>query len=172
MKTKMITQSGLLLAIALAIQSLHLPTIITGSIINAVLITSAVYPGIWSSILIGCITPLAALGLGIVHPVTAPLVPVIMGANATLGIVFHLLRKRNNYIALFGAALAKYLVFYIALNYLIEILNMKFPAPMVAAFQLPQLLTAIIGGVIGVTVVKKLEKIDQKPEEDMTKTLT
>lgn len=172
MKTKTITQLGVLLAIALAIQSLHLPIFITGPAINAILIVAVVFPGVWGSVFIGCITPLVALTMGIVHPMTLPLVPVIMAANATLGLTFHLLRKRNDYIALTGAAISKYLVFYICLKYLIGILHIKFPAPILAAFQLPQLFTAIVGGVLGIAVIKHLEKRYQVPEEELPETLT
>lgn len=170
MKTKTITQLGLLLAIALGIQSLHLPTFITGPAINAILIVAVAFPGVLGSVLLGCITPLAAFLLGIVHPVTAPLIPVIIAGNATLGITFNLLRKRNDYIALTGAAIAKYLVFYICVNYLIGILNIKIPAPILAAFQLPQLITAITGGIFGVAIIKSLKKIYQLPHEDISNT--
>ncbi len=167
MKTKTITQLGLLLAIALAIQSLHLPTLVTGPAVNAVLIVSVVFPGILSSIFIGCLTPLAALVLGIIPPVTAPLVPVIMAANAALGITFYLFRKINDYFALTAAAFAKYFVFYLSVNYLIGILNIKIPAPVLAVFQLPQLFTALIGGILGVGIIKHLGKVHQAPEEDI-----
>lgn len=159
MKTKTITQLGLLLGIALSIQGLHLPTFVTGPAINAVLIVAVVFPSLMGSILIGCITPLAALVLGIVHPVTTPLVPVVMVANASLGITFYLLRKRNAYVALTAAALTKYFVFYISVNSLIGLLEIKLPAAIIAAFQLPQLFTALIGGVLGVGIIKHLEKI-------------
>lgn len=169
MKTKRITQLGALLAIALAIQSLHLPTFITGPVINAVLIVAVVYPGLPGSIIIGCITPLMALTMGIVHPIAAPLVPVIMAANATLGITFYLLRKRNDYLALVGAAAAKFFVFYLFINYLIGILGIKLPAPVLAAFQLPQLFTAIVGGFAALGVIKQLERIYKTSEEDVHK---
>ncbi len=160
MKTKTITQLGVLLAIALAIQSLHLPTFVTGPAINAVLIVSVVFPGVLGSIFIGCITPLAALVLGIIPPLTVPLVPVIMAANAALGITFYLLRKTNDYLALTAAAFTKYLVFYISINHLIGILNIKIPVPILAVFQLPQLFTAMIGGILGIGIIKHLEKVN------------
>lgn len=172
MTTKTITRLGLLLAIALAIQSLRLPTFFTGPAINAVLIIAVAVPGVLGSIFIGCVTPLAALAMGIVPPIAVPLVPVIMAANAALGITFNLLRKRNDYYALIGAAAAKYFVFYISVNYLLEILSIKIPAPVLAAFQLPQLFTALIGGVLGVSIIKYLEKLYETPEEDISETLT
>ena len=170
MKIKTITQTGVLLSITLAVQSLHLPTYITGSAINAVLIVAVVFPGIPGSVIIGCITPLVALTMGIIHPITTPLVPIIMAANTTLGITFYLLRKRNDYIALIGAALAKYFVFYLCVNYLIGVLNIKIPDPVLIAFQLPQLFTALIGGVIGVGITKQLNKTYRIPEEDTSNT--
>lgn len=167
-KTRTVARLGLLLAIALGIQSLHLPTFITGPAINAVLIVAVAFPSVWGSLFLGCITPLAAFFTGLVHPVTAPLVPVIMAANATLGITFYLLRKRNDYLALTGAAIAKYLVFHISVNYLVGILNIKIPAPILVAFQLPQLFTALIGGIFGVAIIKSLEKIYHTNQEKIS----
>lgn len=166
MKTRTLIHLGLLLAIALAIQSLHLPTFITGPVINAVLIVAVVFPGVLGSIVIGCITPLAAWVLGIINPIAAPVIPVIVAANATLGIIFYLLRERNNYLAVIGAALGKYFVFYVSLNFLFGIFNIRFPAPMLAAFQIPQLLTALVGGIVGLGIIKQLEKIYKLPQED------
>jgi len=161
MNTKIMTRTGVLLALCLAVQFLHLPIYITGPAVNAVLFTAAALSGTLSGIFIGCITPLAALLLGIVHPITMPLVPVIMTANAALVLVFGLLRSKNIYIAVLVSALVKYFVFYISLNYIIALLGIKIPPPLLAAFQAPQLLTALIGGGLGVAVIKYLESTFQ-----------
>ena len=149
-----------MLAIALSVQSLHLPTYITGPSINAVLIVATVFTGILGGLLIGCITPLVALTMGIVHPIVIPLVPVIVIANCTLVVTFYLLKNKNHYIALIAASFAKFFVFYIALNYLIKFFDLKIPALMLVAFQLPQLLTALVGGVVGVVVARYLQKVE------------
>lgn len=162
MNTKTITQTGVLLALALAVQFLHLPTYLTGPAVNAVLYTAAGLGGILSGIFICCITPLAALILGVVHPLTMLLVPVIMTANSALVLVFGLLRSKNIFLAVLASALVKYFVFYFTINYLITRLGIKIPLPVAAAFQLPQLVTALIGGALGAAVIKYMETTYQK----------
>ena len=163
--TKTLTRTGVLLAIAVSVQSLHLPTYITGPSINAVLIVAAIFTGILGGSFIGCITPLMALTMGIVHPVAVPLVPVIMIANCTLVVTFYLLKNNNHYIALIAASFAKFFVFYIALNYLIKFIDLNIPAPMLVAFQLPQLVTALVGGLAGVAIAKYLERVEYLREQ-------
>jgi len=162
LNTKTITQTGLLLGVALAVQSFHLPTYITGPAINAVLIVAAVFPGILGGVFLGCLTPLAALMMGIVHPIAVPLVPVIMAANTILVTVFYFLRRKNEYVALLAAAFSKYLIFYISVNYLLSLFGIKIPIPLLTAFQLPQLFTALVGGGIGMVIIKYLEKVHQQ----------
>ncbi len=166
MNTRAVAQTGVLLAVALAVQTFHLPPLITGPAINAVLIVSAAVSGMLSGILIGCITPIMALALGVVHPISAPLVPVIIAANATLVAVFSVLSKKNQYVAFIVAAGAKFSVFYVAINFLLKLLQIKLPVAMLAGFQLPQLITALVGGMIGVAVIKYLETY-QKHKEDI-----
>ncbi|NPV27460.1 MAG: ECF transporter S component [Firmicutes bacterium] len=153
-----ITRTGVLLAIALTVQLMHLPTYFTGPAINAVLILAGIFVGITGGVLIGCITPGVALMMGIIPPVVAPLVPVIMLANATLVVVFKLLSQTNQYVALTAAALAKYTIFFLAINYLLQYFNIKLPPPALLAFQLPQLYTALAGGLIAVIVARYVIK--------------
>ncbi len=164
MKTRTITQTGILLAAALAIQAFRLPTYVTGPAVNAVLLVGAVHPGMPGGILIGSLTPWAALGLGILNPVAAPLVPVIMTANAVFVAVFGIMRNRSIYLAALTAAAAKYLVFYISINCLLGLFGIRIPSPLLAAFQLPQLFTALIGGGLGVAAIRILEKTKETEE--------
>jgi hypothetical protein len=154
-----ITRTAVLLAIVLAVQSLRMPTYFTGPVVNAVLIIAVIFSGVISALIIGCITPLAALVAGIIPPAALPLVPVIIAANSTLILVFHFIDKANRYAAWLGAAAAKFGVFYICLNFLLELVGVKLPAPMLAAFQLPQLYTALAGGFLAIIIARYLQGI-------------
>lgn len=156
---KLITRTGVLLAIALTVQLMHLPSYFTGPAINAVLILAAIFVGISGGILIGCITPGVALIMGIIPPIVAPLVPVIMIANAVLVLVFNLLAQTNRYLAFISAALAKFAVFYIAIKYLLQLFSIKIPAPVLVTFQVPQLYTALLGGLAAVIIARYLGQV-------------
>ncbi|HHT63004.1 MAG: ECF transporter S component [Bacillota bacterium] len=154
-----ITKTAVLLAIVLAVQSLRLPSYITGPAVNCVLILATVFTGVWSGITIGCITPGVGLFMGIIPPAAAPLVPVIVAANITFVFLFSLLDKLNRYFAWLGAAFGKFGVFYICLNFLLDAIGIKVPAPLVVAFQLPQLYTALAGGLLAVIIARYLRQV-------------
>lgn len=153
-----ITRTAVLLAIALAVQALHLPTLVTGSVINGVLVLTAISCGFWAAVLIGCITPWMALVTGIIPPAVVPLVPVIIAANITIAGVFFGLQRFQRLAAVIVAALAKFLVFFVTLRYLLQLFQIKIPAPALAAFQIPQLITALVGGITAVIVARYLER--------------
>ncbi len=158
-KTVWLTRSAMLLAIALIIQSMHLISYITGPIINAILILAVIFVGPLSGVLIGCITPFVAFLTGILPAVAVPLIPVIMIANITLVLVFWGFNRWNAYVAWLVAAAAKFAVFYLAVNFVLEIFGIKLPGPLLAAFQLPQLFTALIGGFAAIIVARSLKRI-------------
>ncbi|MEL7566380.1 MAG: ECF transporter S component [Dehalobacterium sp.] len=154
-----ITRTAVLLAIVLAVQSLRLPSYFTGPVINAVLILATIFTGVLSGITIGCITPIVALLMGIIPPAAAPLVPLIVAANITLVLIFAVLYKISRYIAWLGSAAGKFAVFYLGLNYLLGTFGIKVPAPLLAAFQLPQLYTALAGGFLAIIIARYLKQV-------------
>lgn len=156
---RFITRTAILLAIVLAVQSLRLPSYFTGPVVNAVLILAALFSGPLSGITIGCITPIVALLMGIIPPVAAPLVPLIVAANITLVVVFVALDRLNRYLAWLVAAVAKFAVFYLGLNYLLGAFGITLPAPLIVAFQLPQLYTALAGGFLAVIMARYLKNV-------------
>ncbi|MGI6684536.1 MAG: ECF transporter S component [Bacillota bacterium] len=154
-----ITRTAVLLAIVLAVQSLRLPSYITGPVVNAVLILATIFSSVISAVIIGCITPVVALFTGIIPPAALPLVPVIAAANITLAIVFYLIDKFNRYCAWLGAAAAKFGIFYLSLNFLLGLIGVQVPAPMIAAFQIPQLYTALAGGFLAIIIARYLKGV-------------
>ncbi|MGE5373118.1 MAG: ECF transporter S component [Solirubrobacterales bacterium] len=154
-KVRFITRTALFLAIALGMQFLKLPQPITGPVINAVLILAVVYAGVSGAVLIGLLTPLIAYLVGILPPPLMPLIPVIMIANAILAIVFFFGRRINDWTGIGLAAVLKFLVFAAAIKGVFSFMHIVLPAPLIAGFMVPQLLTALAGGVVAALIIRQ-----------------
>jgi hypothetical protein len=149
-----ITRTALLLAVALVVQNLRLGgpygQLITGSIVNAVLVLAVSMVDIWAGVAIGLLTPWIALITGIMG--LPFMVPFIMAANSTLAIVYGLLRRRNSLLAAILGAVAKYGFFLLTTNYLLSLFGKQLPPPAVAAFGVTQLGTALIGALLALAI--------------------
>jgi len=153
-----LTRTAVLLALTLAVQSLGLPQWFTGPLVNAFLLLASLVSGIGSGVLVGLLTPWIALLRGILPPPLAPMVPFIMLGNALLVIIFSLVRRKKevlwlSIVALVLAALGKYLLLSQAVRYLVEV-----PPRVTQAMQVPQLLTALGGGAIALSIERVLKK--------------
>lgn len=151
-KVKFVTRTAVLLALTVVFQSLKLGQLVTGSLVNAILFISACMIGWSSGALIGSITPLVALLIGILKPALAPAVPFIMLGNAILVLVFCSLKDKNFLVAVVVASCAKFLVLYISTRFLISLNPV-----IVTALQFPQLLTAFIGGSVALIITSILK---------------
>lgn len=153
-----LTRTAVLLALTLAVQSLGLPQWFTGPLVNAFLLLASLVSGIGSGVLVGLLTPWIALLRGILPPPLAPMVPFIMLGNALLVIIFSLVSRKKevlwlSIVALVLAALGKYLLLSQAVRYLVEV-----PPRVAQAMQVPQLLTALGGGAIALSIERALKK--------------
>ena len=150
--TKWLTRTGVLLALALVIQFLGFPQYITGPLINMVLFVAAMVVG-WGGVLIGGLTPWLAFVRGILPPPLAPIIPFIILGNIILVIVYYLLRKQNNYLAIILAAITKFAI----LSYGVKSVA-SLPPKVAQMMQLPQLLTALVGGILALFLIKALAR--------------
>ncbi|MTI70295.1 MAG: ECF transporter S component [Firmicutes bacterium] len=156
--TAYITRTGLLLALALIFQigfrGFAQPAV--GPLVNLTLILSAGIVGTLAGVIVGCLTPLIAFFVGIMP--LFPLVPFIMIGNTLLVIIFNLIRKRislgGEYVGLALAALGKFLFLAFSVRYLLNLFIPKVPPKLIAMFWLPQLYTALVGGIVAVIVMK------------------
>lgn len=167
LNTKMITRTGVLLALTLAIQFMKLPQFITGAGVNAMLLITVMAVGVLQGGIIGCITPVIAIMVGIIKPPMAPVIPFIAASNVLLVVIFHTLRKKNDSLALIVAALTKFLVLYGAVRlFLVNILPNPVFEKVAIAFGVTQLFTALAGGFIAMAVMKLLHNY-LKQERDI-----
>ncbi|MBE3576964.1 MAG: ECF transporter S component [Limnochordales bacterium] len=151
-----LTRSAVLLALAMSVQMLGLPQLITGSAVNAVLYMTALSAPPGYGVVVGALTPVIALWRGILAPAAAPLVPFIAVGNAILVLVFWLSQRPvAGFVARAGAwALLSVLGVVLASGLKAGFLALAVarivhvPDKLAAAMQWPQLFTALTGGVI------------------------
>lgn len=182
-KTMWITRTGVLLALLLALQWATLGTkafagqYITGSLVNCVLAVSALTAGLSSGLVIALLSPVFAYLLGIAPQLVV--VPAIMAGNCALVLVLWVLGRGNaplwrKAVAVVLAAVCKFVVLYLLV---VEVIcgvgagfllgKQVFGAPVLLqpmiqalplTFSWPQLITALIGGTLGVLVSRILGK--------------
>lgn len=182
-KTIWITRTGVLLALLLALQWVTLGTkafagqYITGSLVNCVLAVSALTACLSSGLVIALLSPIFAYLLGIAPQLVV--VPAIMAGNCALVLVLWAVGRGNaplwrKAVAVVLAAVCKFVVLYLLV---VEVIcgvgagfllgKQVFGAPVLLqsmiqalplTFSWPQLITALIGGTLGVLVSRILGK--------------
>jgi hypothetical protein len=160
--TKNITRTALLIALLVAAQYVTKAAgqIVTGSCVNLILATTALICGRGSGAVVALISPFCAFLLGIGTPIFA-LVPAIAAGNFVFVFLINLLYGKisgvvGNYAAVVLAAVGKFAALYLLIVRAI-LPTLGLPAKQVgvlsATFSYPQLVTALIGGVLAMTVV-------------------
>lgn len=129
---------------------------ITGPIVNATLFIAAVILGAGNAILIGLVPSVVALVSGLLPAPLAPMVPFIMISNAIMILTFSYTRKVNYWGGVMGATLFKYVFLYLTSTIVVGLISnhnigLKAVATMMAW---PQIVTALIGGIIAFGVLK------------------
>ncbi len=166
-KTKFITRTALLLAVAIAFQFLGrllgpYNNFIVGPVVNAVLIISTAVAGLWSGVAIAVIAPLvsAFTNKAAIAPLILAFSPFIIIGNIIIAAAFQLLKKKSAIVAIALGAIAKFAFLFAAISIFTSLVKMK---PVIAAtltnlFSWPQLVTALIGGVIALIVLAAVGK--------------
>lgn len=157
-----------LLTLTLMIQIIGLPQLITGPLINMMLLITALILDPVSGIILGVITPMLALLRGQLPPVLAPMVPFIMVGNAILVGVFSVIRGSRHkniltsvqiWIALILASLCKTLWLFLTARFLLPLLlGRQLPELMILAMSFPQFVTAVAGGILALIIYELLHR--------------
>lgn len=169
-KTLQITRTAVFIALLVVLQAVTAPlgnTIITGTLVNAVLIVSVMACGIWSGGFTALISPVMAKLVGI-GPLWT-LIPFIALGNMTHILAWHFLGKRlqgteyvKGIVSLFVGAWVKFAVLYLGIVRLAVPLLLRLPEPQAAVvsgmFSLPQLVTALLGGAVALPILAALKK--------------
>lgn len=165
-----ITRTAILTALLIILQAATAPlgnTLITGSIVNLLLILSVMTSGLLSGATVAIISPIVAKFFGI-GPLWS-LLPFIILGNIALIFIWHFIGKRSTWkkvtiwgIALVTAAIAKFLVLYLGIVKIAVPFLLGLPEQQAAAisslFSIPQLVTAVFGGILAILVLPILKK--------------
>ncbi len=155
---RFVTYTAVLFALVLVVQVFGFPQMVTGPLVNAVLLLATIFVGVFSGIIIGLFTPWVALVRGILPPPLGPLVPWIMLGNAAFVLVFGLLRRKENLlfdiVRILLGALVKYLILSQAVRFLAGL-----PPQVARVMQTPQLITALLGGAIALVLSRALRRV-------------
>jgi riboflavin transporter len=172
-----LTQTKTKIGIGVALATVLLPTLvhnqlITGPLINTLLLLTTLTLGTSAALTIGLIPSLIALSRGLLPIALAPAVPFIMVSNAIYILVFAKFIKndeiRKNKITNKGFALgvtagsiAKFAFLTSASQLILPRLFTSAAITQKAAFMLsaPQLVTALIGGVIAFLAYKGIKRV-------------
>ncbi len=172
-RLRLITETALMLALLLTLQTVTkgLGQLVTGSCVNAILTVTVLLVGLPGGLTVAVLSPVAAWLLGIAPQVLT--VPAIMVGNTVyVGLLF-LLARGGTLRAVVGwltAAAAKFAALYLLVaKVLCGVLAEPLLAagtlkpPMVtalpAAFGVMQLITALVGGAVGLLLVPLLKKV-------------
>lgn len=160
---RFIALTGLMLALTAVLQSFGklMPlgpynNFVTGSLVNACLLTAVSLTGPAGGAAVSVLSPLLSLLTGSVTPL--PFVPFIAIGNLSLVILFYLLRSRRAVISLALPAIVKFALLYASIHMLLPYLALPEAQgkTMLFLFGWPQLVTALAGGALALMVRKKL----------------
>jgi len=131
---------------------------ITGPIINATLLIATVLIGPMEAMMLGLMPSTVALATGLLPLPLAPMVPFIMIGNSLLIAVFHYIRKSSFWAGVGIAAFIKFAFLHFSVTLVMaRLLDSGFTAKLATMMSWPQLLTALIGGVIAYPVLKNIK---------------
>lgn len=165
-----ITNTALFIALLIVMQAVTAPfgnVLLTGTIVNLILIISVMTCGLSSGLTVAAISPVLAKFFGI-GPLWI-LIPFIAAANIILVWIWYLLGNKRfgkKYTAFAAAAVTaaagKFAVIYVGVVLVAIPFFAKLPDPQAAVvskmFSLPQLITALLGGLIAVFILPTLKK--------------
>lgn len=169
-KTLWLTRTALLLTLLLVLQFVTKPLgqIVTGSCVNLVLAVAALCVGLWSGLVVALVSPFLAFLLQIASmPIL--LVPGVALGNAALVLVLALAAKAlktktgalGRYAAAVGAAVVKFAVLWLVMTQILIPLASLPEAKatvLTTTFTWPQLITALIGGLLAAVIAPILSK--------------
>lgn len=169
-RTLFISRLAIILSLTVVVQIAGLPQPITGPLINAILFFTAALLGSVAGVVVGCLTPAVALIRGQLPMPLAPMVPFIALGNITLVLVYNGLKNTkirqsrlfvsvNHYLTIIFAAVAKFFFLFLSVKIILPILlKVDIPPKIVFLMTTPQLITAVVGGILATIFMKIFKK--------------
>ncbi len=173
-KTKIVTRTAVILALAIIFQNLRPflaglgpnSQIIIGSLVNLCIIIATGAVGFIPGLVICVVTPIIALFQGHIPHYLLAIVTLL--GNAALATVFYVFSKSkfaepiNAFLGVVVGAVVKWAVMYFfGIKFILSLIVAEIKPPQVAAislaFNFPQIITALIGGIFGIIIIKFLK---------------
>lgn len=159
-------KSALFLAIAIVFQAIgraypQLGQFFTGSVVNAVLLIACAVCGTGWAVGVGCVTPILAGLIGQLPPPLLPFIPFIAIGNAIIILCYGATKNLDgikSYVGILPGALLKYGFLALSAQKLAALFGIKLPKAVIGLMGMPQLITALIGGVIAFIILTALKK--------------
>ena len=171
-----ITETAIMLAMLVAVQGFTAGLgnqFITGSCVNLILAITTLVVGLWGGVVVAGVSPFFAFLLGI-GPKFIQLVPAIAVGNLIYVLILYSMTSKSTaipskLISLLAAAAAKFLVLLLLITkWLVPslvangVIPAKASATLIATFSWPQLVTALIGGILALAILPALKKALRK----------
>ena len=144
-----------------------LKQLITGSLVNCVLIVFAGCVGLTNAVTVGILSALLASVIG-VGPQILPVVPLIALGNVIIVLVYWLCAEKGNLpiiLSVVISSICKCGFMWLTIPWVLSMLT-KVPEKQVSTlsvmFSWPQGITALIGGIIALMIIPKLKKSIKK----------
>lgn len=166
-KTRQYATVGIMLALILACQTMNMPQLITGSIVNAVLVFTLLYIGSSSAIILSILSPIGAFLSGILPSIMLPLLGIVAIGNVLLVVSLKITNKSNYFIRLIIPSTIKSLFIgfmcYVTFIFL-HLFNI--PKLLLLPFALNQLVTSVVGIILAYKVIRvcNLEYLNGEPQ--------
>lgn len=135
--------------------------LITGTIVNATLISAAVLLGLPEAILLAFGPSVISLAIGKLPLALAPMLPSIMIGNILLIVIFKLISNRSSFLAAIVASVAKFALIFATATMLVYFINSGPIIKIASMMGWIQLATALLGSALALsilTVTKQLKK--------------
>ena len=130
---------------------------ITGTIVNASLFISTMLLGSKIAILTGLLPSIIALSVGLLPIALAPIIPFIISSNIILVLTFNFLKEKSYWTGVLLASGLKFLFLFGVSSIFTNFVLKKNFLNIAATMQLPQLLTAISGGVVAYFFLRNIK---------------
>lgn len=135
---------------------------ITGPLVNATLFIATAILGLTGAVMIAIVPSVIAATVGTLPAVLTPMIPFIITGNIFLVLAFYYLKEKNYWLGMVSGSVLKYLFLFGTSTFIIQFVIKSEAADQVAfLMSWPQLITALIGGIIAWPIILFLKKTKQ-----------
>ena len=158
-KIRNLALNGIMLALIVAVQSINLPNLITGVIINSILVFVSLFIGLKSAIVLCLLSPFGGFITGHAPTVLFPVLPVIAIGNVLLVVFVKTLSNKPIWLKIIVPALIKALVIGFVRMLMIQIFKPEKIADFILFMVLGiQFFTAVPGIWLGIKISEKAKE--------------